>query len=96
MRDSAFRLFSPLLTAHTLRAYVLLFITTLALTILISWITYNLIEQPFIKLGESLARRINTVPEVQLRHEVVTAKIRDNLLAISLPVPGHRVRGKPI
>jgi peptidoglycan/LPS O-acetylase OafA/YrhL len=49
--------------SHPLLAYFLLFAATLAVATPVSWITYTLIEQPFIRLGSSLVRRLNSVPE---------------------------------
>jgi peptidoglycan/LPS O-acetylase OafA/YrhL len=40
-------------------AYILLFIATLVVSIPVSWVTYKTIEQPFIRLGASLIRRLN-------------------------------------
>jgi peptidoglycan/LPS O-acetylase OafA/YrhL len=43
-------------------AYVLLFAATLAVATPVSWLTYKFIEQPFIRLGSSLVRRLNAIP----------------------------------
>jgi peptidoglycan/LPS O-acetylase OafA/YrhL len=44
-------------------AYVALFGMTLALATPVAWTTYKLVEQPFIRLGSSLVRRLNAIPE---------------------------------
>jgi len=65
-----FDYFSKQFFSHSLKAYGLLFAATLALTVLVASATYNLIEQPFIRLGSSLARRFNTASELELKHRV--------------------------
>jgi len=51
---------------HPALAYVVLFATTLALAVPLSWTTYTLIEQPFIRLGSNLIRRLNAAVSEKL------------------------------
>lgn len=45
--------------SNPLLAYFILFVVTLVIVTPVSWLTWKFIEQPFIQLGASLARRLN-------------------------------------
>jgi peptidoglycan/LPS O-acetylase OafA/YrhL len=66
-----FNFFSKLYFSNSLEAYALLFAATLALTILVSWITYTIVEQPFIRLGSFLTHRLNAALEKEVVNRVV-------------------------
>jgi peptidoglycan/LPS O-acetylase OafA/YrhL len=68
-----FSFFSRLFFSHSLKAYVVLFGATVVLTVLVSLITYNVIEQPFIRLGAYLAHRLNSASELPLKNPVTVA-----------------------
>ncbi|HEX9048349.1 MAG TPA: acyltransferase [Verrucomicrobiae bacterium] len=51
----------PALFSHPALAYVSLFIVTVLAVTPVAWLTYRFIEQPFIRLGSSLVRRLNAV-----------------------------------
>jgi peptidoglycan/LPS O-acetylase OafA/YrhL len=66
-----FKLFSKLYFSDSIKAYVLLFAATLALTIPVSWVTYKIVEQPFIRLGSTLVRRLNAGLEREVGNRAV-------------------------
>jgi peptidoglycan/LPS O-acetylase OafA/YrhL len=69
----AFQAYLPVAFSKPLLAYVLLFAATLAFVTPLSWMTYKLIEQPFIRLGSSLVRRLNSASESGLKKHSVIA-----------------------
>lgn len=63
--DAEVRLFHlrlPGLFNHPALAYLAFFTATLALATPLSWLTYKFIEQPFIRLGSWMVRRLNETP----------------------------------
>jgi peptidoglycan/LPS O-acetylase OafA/YrhL len=58
-----FHKFWPGLFAHPALAYFAFFAATLALATPLSWITYRCVEQPFIKLGSKIVKRLNAAAE---------------------------------
>jgi peptidoglycan/LPS O-acetylase OafA/YrhL len=68
-----FHCFSWLLNSHSFEAFATLVAVTTVLTMLVSWMTFNVIEQPFIRLGASLARRLNSGSEYELKNRAVPA-----------------------
>lgn len=56
-----FHTYWPGVFLHPALAYFAIFAATLALATPLSWLTYTFIEQPFIKLGSAIVRRLNTV-----------------------------------
>jgi peptidoglycan/LPS O-acetylase OafA/YrhL len=65
-----FNFLSKLYFSDSMQAYVLLFAATLALTIPVSWMTYKIIEQPFIRLGSSYVRRLNAVLAKEMKDPI--------------------------
>ena len=51
--------FPNLLHSSNMLSFVMLFLTTLLLTSPIAWLTFKFIEQPLIKLGSSIIRKVN-------------------------------------
>jgi peptidoglycan/LPS O-acetylase OafA/YrhL len=66
-----FQTFLPHLYSRPAVAFVLLFAATLALATPVSWMTYTFIEQPFIRLGSTIVRRLNAVSEKTPKATVV-------------------------
>jgi peptidoglycan/LPS O-acetylase OafA/YrhL len=56
---SLFHAWLPGVFAHPALAYFAIFAATLGLATPVSWLTYTFIEQPFIKLGAAIVRRLN-------------------------------------
>lgn len=65
------RAYLPGLFAEPPLAYFLLFAVTLALATPVSWATYRFIEQPFIRLGTSIVRRLDSAMEWEEKNRVV-------------------------
>jgi peptidoglycan/LPS O-acetylase OafA/YrhL len=55
--------FLPGVFLHPALAYLALFAGTLASATPVSWVTYTCVEQPFIRLGSAIVRRLNSAPE---------------------------------
>jgi peptidoglycan/LPS O-acetylase OafA/YrhL len=53
----------PGLFTHPALAYLALFALTLVLATPVAWTTYRFVEQPFIRLGSGIVRRLNAAPE---------------------------------
>jgi peptidoglycan/LPS O-acetylase OafA/YrhL len=59
-----FHAFLPGVYSRPALAYVALAAATLVITIPLAWLTYTCVEQPFIKLGSNIVRRLNSAPEL--------------------------------
>jgi peptidoglycan/LPS O-acetylase OafA/YrhL len=59
-----FHAFIPGIYARPALAYVGLAAATLVITVPLAWLTYTIIEQPFIRMGAAIVRRLNSAPAV--------------------------------